>query len=84
MVELRAKLTESGILYIPKEIREAFGRVIRLIPNARACVLFPDGVEYEDVLRSLRVIEADLRHRISMQRKVAAKLNAYSGRTGRG
>jgi hypothetical protein len=69
MVELRTKVTGKGILYVPKEIREAFGRNMRIIPNSTAALFFPDGADYEDVLRSLEIIEADLKHRIELQRK---------------
>ena len=42
MVELKTRLTGKGILYVPKEIREAFGRNIRIIPNSVAALFFPD------------------------------------------
>jgi hypothetical protein len=69
MVELKTKLTGKGILYIPKEIREAFGPNLRIIPNSLAALFFPDGADYEDVLRSVEIIEADLKHRIELQRR---------------
>ena len=67
MVILRSKMTESGVLYIPKEIRDAFGRNMRFITNAIACVMYPDGTEYEDVLTSLEIMRADIQHRISLR-----------------
>lgn len=66
MVELQTKITESGVLYIPKEIRQCFSRLIKIIPNASAAVFFPATAKYEDVLASLKIIEADLEHRIRM------------------
>lgn len=66
MVELKAKMTESGVLYIPVEIREAFGRLIRIIPDARAAVVFPEDVDYQDVLDSLEIITSDIKHRIRL------------------
>jgi len=69
MVLLRTKITTTGVLYIPKEIREAFTRELKIIPNARAALFFPADAAYEDVLRSLEIIEADLRHRIELEKK---------------
>jgi bifunctional DNA-binding transcriptional regulator/antitoxin component of YhaV-PrlF toxin-antitoxin module len=69
MVLLKTKITTTGVLYIPKEIREAFTRELKIIPNARAALFFPADAAYEDVLRSLEIIEADLRHRIELEKK---------------
>ncbi len=67
MVELKSKMTESGVLYIPIAIREAFGRLVRIIPDARAAVLFPDETQYEEVLESLRLIASEIEHRIKLR-----------------
>jgi hypothetical protein len=69
MVELETKITESGVLYVPKEIRQCFSRLMKIIPNASAAVFFPANASYEDVLASLKVIEADLEHRIRMEQR---------------
>lgn len=73
LVELRTKITTSGILYIPKTVREAFSREMRIIPNATAALFFPADATYIDVLKSLEIIAADLRHRIEMQQEAQAK-----------
>ncbi len=67
MVELKTKITTTGVLYIPKELRESFGRNMKIIPNTVAALFFPAGTSYENVLKSLRIIEADVQHRIDMQ-----------------
>ena len=72
MVQLKSKMTTSGVLYIPKEIREAFGRHMNIITNATACVMFPETTDYEDVLTSLEIIEADIQHRISLRDRTKA------------
>jgi len=74
MVELKTKITASGVLYIPKELREAFSREMKIISNATAAVFFPANATYEDVLQSLDIIERDIRHRI--------KLAGVNGRKG--
>jgi len=66
MVELKTKITTSGVLYIPKELREAFSREMKIISNARAAVFFPANVAYQDVLESLDIITRDIRHRIRL------------------
>ncbi|NVM56639.1 MAG: hypothetical protein HWN51_00755 [Desulfobacterales bacterium] len=66
MVEFKTKMTESGILYVPKGVREAFGRELVWIPNSCAVVMFRRGVEYRHVLSSLEIIAADIKHRIAM------------------
>ena len=73
MVELTTKLTESGVLYIPKTIREAFSRNMKIIPNAVAALFFPADAEYEDVLSSLEIITADIKHRLKMNERNASK-----------
>jgi hypothetical protein len=67
MVELKTRITESGVLYIPKTVREAFTRNLKIIPNATAALFFPANATYNDVLKSLEIIAADLRHRIEMK-----------------
>ena len=69
MVLLKTKITKTGVLYIPKEVREALPREIRIIPNARAALFFPADALFEDVLMSLQIIEAELKHRLQMQQR---------------
>ena len=66
MVELKTKITTTGVLYIPKELREAFSRDMKIISNATAAVFFPANAHYEDVLRSLSIIKQDIEHRIKL------------------
>jgi len=74
MVELQTKLTKTGVLYVPKEIRECFSREMKIITNATAALFFPANADYEDVLGSLEVIKADIEHRISLQKKRMGRL----------
>jgi bifunctional DNA-binding transcriptional regulator/antitoxin component of YhaV-PrlF toxin-antitoxin module len=62
-------MASSGQVYIPKELREPFGRELTILPNASAAVIFRTGTNYEDILRSLEIIAQDIRHRIELQRK---------------
>ena len=69
MVELKTKMTGSGMVYIPKEIRDSFGPALRIIPDARAAVVFQEGTLYQDVLDSLDIIASDIRHRIRLAQR---------------
>jgi len=69
MVELKTKITKTGVLYIPKELREAFGRNMKIIANATASVFFPADADYRDVLQSLDIITKDIKHRIQLQKQ---------------
>mgnify|MGYP000223934545 FL=1 len=69
MVELETKITESGVLYVPKEIRQCFGRRMKIIPNATAAVFYPADANLEDVKDSLQIILADIEHRIRLKRR---------------
>jgi len=66
-------MTKSGVLYIPKEIREAFGRELVILPNSCTVLMFRRGLKHEHVLSSLEIIATDLRHRIAIEREKARK-----------
>jgi len=63
MVELESKLNDAGVLYIPNEIRNCFGPKVRILSNAIAALFFPEDIEHEDVLKSLDIIQRDIKHR---------------------
>jgi len=69
MVELTTKMTKSGIIYIPKPIREAFGREMKIIASTRAALLFPADATYEEVAASLAIIHTEIGHRIALRDK---------------
>jgi hypothetical protein len=63
------KTGPQGHIYLPKQVREALGPDLVLFPNAAAAVLAPVGMSYEDILKSLEIIKADLEHKLSMSKK---------------
>lgn len=69
MVEIDVRLTKIGLLYLPKAIRESLGWNLKIIPNASAALIFPRDMPYEDVLESLEIIKADIKHRISLRNR---------------
>lgn len=69
MVEFNTKVSECGLIYIPKEIRDCFGRYMRIIPGTRAVLLYPEGSDYEDLLASMEIIHKDITNRIVLRKK---------------
>lgn len=49
MIELMKKMTGSGMIYIPKEVRDSFGAALRIMSDARAAVVFPEGAHLNSV-----------------------------------
>lgn len=79
MVEFKTKMTESGVFYVPKTIREAFGRNMRILTNTVAVLMFHEDTEYEDVLTSLDILRADVKHRISLRERAQKQGDIQSG-----
>jgi bifunctional DNA-binding transcriptional regulator/antitoxin component of YhaV-PrlF toxin-antitoxin module len=69
MVEMKTKITDAGVFYVPKELRDQFGLRIKIIPNASAAVFFSRDTRYEDVLKSLDIIKQDIEHRINLAKR---------------
>jgi bifunctional DNA-binding transcriptional regulator/antitoxin component of YhaV-PrlF toxin-antitoxin module len=68
MVKFKLKANPSGQYYFPKEVREELGNEIELICNAKAGVVYSAKTPLEIVLKSLEVIEKDLRNRLELQK----------------
>jgi len=68
MVRFQAKINSQGQVYFPSEIREELDtKELELLGNARAIVIYPRGTRPSEVLRSLKVVIEDLRHRKELQ-----------------
>jgi hypothetical protein len=72
-MQLESKISDAGVLYVPAEIREAFGRRISWIPNSVAAIMFPSGVPLEDVKRSVELLVKDLGLRIDRSKRSGKK-----------
>lgn len=64
---------ESDVLHIPEELREVVGPDAKIIAGTAAVILFSAGTSYADVLRSLEVIQEDIRFRLSKEKSEASK-----------
>jgi len=70
MVTFRQKMDSCGKIYIVKPLRQAgFVGTIEIVPNSRAAVFYQAGTKISDILESLEIIIADLRHRAKTEAK---------------
>jgi hypothetical protein len=66
-----------GKIYIAKPLRQAgLVNTIEILPNAQAAVIYQTGTRTEDILASLEIIKADLKHR----QKTEAEAKRREGR----
>lgn len=70
MGELRTILTriESDVLHVPKELREILGPDTKIIAGTATVIAFSAGTSYADVLRSLELIQDDIRIRLAKEK----------------
>jgi bifunctional DNA-binding transcriptional regulator/antitoxin component of YhaV-PrlF toxin-antitoxin module len=70
LVKFKASINPHGQVYLPTEIRaELATRLLEILGNARAIVLYPRGTSPSEVLRSLEVVMFDLKHRQELAKK---------------
>ena len=64
MVKFVQKLDRNNRVYIAKPLRQAgLINTIEILPNAKAAVIYQAGTKVSDILDSLEIITADLKHR---------------------
>lgn len=56
---------ESDVLNIPEEVREVLGHDLKIVVGTADIIAFSAGTSYADVLRSLALIEDNIRIRAS-------------------
>lgn len=70
MVKFVQKLDRNNKIYIAKPLRQAgLVNTIEILPDAKAAVIYKAGTKTEDIIASLRVIIADLKHRAKAEDK---------------
>jgi len=77
MVKFKLRANRYGQLYLPKVLQHELGRQIEAIADARAALIFVQGLSAAEVLESLKVINAELEHRSQVESysKVAKSLS---------
>jgi hypothetical protein len=67
MVEFDVKVhPQQHLAYIPRQVVKALGTKLKMLPNSKAAVIYSEGTDLKDVLLSIEIITADLKHRIKM------------------
>jgi len=70
MVEFKIRINpEQRLAYIPKEIYQILSSEVKAVGNRTAVIFYPINVALKDVLKSLEIIQADLKHALSLQKK---------------
>jgi len=73
MVTFTQKMDSCGKIYIVKPLRQiGLVNTIEIVPNAKAAVIYRAGTKPSEIIASLQVIIADLRHREKLQAKKEA------------
>jgi len=68
MVTFKQKMDSCGKIYIVKPLRQAgIVDTIEIVPNAKAAVIYQSGTKINDILESLQIIIADLKHRARVE-----------------
>lgn len=66
-MEFQLRTGKQGHIYLPKRLREALGDHLKMLPNMKAAVIYPASADPADVVKSLRVIIADLQLRVKVK-----------------
>jgi len=64
---------ESDVLHVPEELKEVLGPDTKMIAGTAAVIAFSAGTSYADVLRSLELIQDDIRLRLAKEKAEAPK-----------
>lgn len=64
---------ESDVLSVPEEVREILGHDTRLIVGTAAVLVFSAGTSYPDILRSVELIQDDLKLRMAKEKSETSK-----------
>jgi hypothetical protein len=69
MVKFIQKLDRNNKIYITKPLREAgLINTVEILPNSQAAIIYRVGTKIDDILMSLEIIMADLKHRQRMEK----------------
>ena len=70
MVEFDLKINEKqGSAYFPKEVRKEFGLRLKLFPNSCAGIIYPEDMDPQDVLESVKGLMKELKRKIEKKDK---------------
>lgn len=82
MVEFNIKINEEqGTAYIPKEIREALGHLLKARANLKTVIIYPAGTDARDLQRSLETLLLDVKHQVELELEQKQKEPTKHGRS---
>lgn len=71
MVEFELKVhPKQKVTWLPRQIVKAWGFELKLLPNNNAGILYPTGIEYDAVIKSVEILLQDLRLRAEANRTI--------------
>jgi hypothetical protein len=74
MVEFQIKVNEKQhVAYIPREVIDALGLNLKLVGNRVSAVIYPEQASLADVVKSVKILLADLEHALEIHQKTASK-----------
>jgi len=68
-MELQGTISSSGLVYLPRELRDSLGRHVRLLPNSLAAIIYRADTPLEDVRESVNILLKDIDLRIKTRPK---------------
>jgi hypothetical protein len=69
MVRFRVTVNSQASIYLPGPVREELGsRRLQLLGDAKAVIIYPEGTDLQEVLRSVEILTLDLRHRCELEK----------------
>jgi bifunctional DNA-binding transcriptional regulator/antitoxin component of YhaV-PrlF toxin-antitoxin module len=69
--EFKVRVGPQGHIYLPKVVREALGKELKIIPNAHAAAIYSENAQPQAIIVSLQLIIQDLKLRLEAEQGVA-------------
>jgi len=74
VVRFPVTVNSQSSIYIPGPVREEFGtKSLQLLADSKAVILYPTNIDLEQVLRSVQILELDLKHLVDIQKHAASE-----------
>jgi hypothetical protein len=74
LVEFDLKLhPKQHSTYFPKELVKTLGLKLKAVPNSKIAIIYSDGTRLQDVLISIDILRADLKHRLDTESQTQQK-----------
>jgi hypothetical protein len=69
MVKFHVTINSQSSIYLPEPIRnELATRTLELLGDTKVIILYPEGIDLEQVLRSIRILKLELEHRRDLEK----------------